>query len=412
MNVLGSRVSNWTPAFRTGLAVTVFLSGVVGATGAFADDDDIGFRPGNSFGPGNLLISRSVYDNNPANVVAGTTLLPPNCVAPNCVTATDSGAYPYVFNNVLADGSFGITSRIVLDQLKPSGKFVNSLEVEVTHREEHRDQPTRERIVTSFPSKSEIALNLSTDGRRVTFMGYLAPVNAIDVSNSNTPGGGSTRPIRSRALLPRGRVEVDAFGSFHFTETNAYSGNNGRAAILNDETGANIIYTAGQRRQWRQSRSRTESSSGRARRSSRRRTPLGGGADPGLPDACRQLQHHATRTEGRQDRQGHELPRPDDLRQRRLLHEGQWRQRRQHRVLRRRDRVQPTGTACPNGVGLPGPARPCRPRRSPTTHDAADAGLAAEQHVHPEGLSDALQVEDVVSVRDLVCQRSHALPRR
>jgi hypothetical protein len=115
MNVAGSRVYYWPPAFRTGLAVTLFLSGVFGTAGAFADDDGIGFRPGNSFESGNLLISRSVYDNNPTNVVAGATLLPPNCIAPNCVTATDSGAYPFVFNNVLTDGSFGITSKIVLD---------------------------------------------------------------------------------------------------------------------------------------------------------------------------------------------------------------------------------------------------------------------------------------------------------
>ena len=87
MKVAGPRLFARPPAFRSGLAVTLFLSGVVGATGAFADDDDTSFRPGN------LLVSRSVYDNNPASVVAGTTLLPPNCVAPNCVTATDSGAY-------------------------------------------------------------------------------------------------------------------------------------------------------------------------------------------------------------------------------------------------------------------------------------------------------------------------------
>ena len=33
-------------------------------------------------------------------------------------------------------------------------------------------------MVTSFSSKSELALNLSTDGRYVTFMGYVAPVGA------------------------------------------------------------------------------------------------------------------------------------------------------------------------------------------------------------------------------------------
>jgi hypothetical protein len=244
MNVAGLRVHNRPPYFRTGLAVTLFLSGVFGTTRAFADDDDIGFRPGNSFAPGNLLISRSVYDNNPANVVAGTTLLPPNCIAPNCVTATDSGAYPFVFNNVLTDVSFGITSKIMLDQLEPSGKFVNSLEVKVPHSGDDRDDPTRERVVTSFPSKSEIALNLSTDGRAVTFMGYLAPINALDVSNSNTPAVvDSTNPVPGSYY--RVVAEVDALGSFHFTKTNAYSGNNGRAAILNNKNGANIVYTVG-----------------------------------------------------------------------------------------------------------------------------------------------------------------------
>ena len=34
-------------------------------------------------------------------------------------------------------------------------------------------------------------------------------------------------------------------GKFRFTETNAYSGNNGRAAILNNTPGANFFYTAG-----------------------------------------------------------------------------------------------------------------------------------------------------------------------
>ena len=244
MNVAGLRAHNRPPYFRMGLAVTLFLSGVSGTTGAFADDDDIGFRPGNSFAPGNLLISRSVYDNNPANVVAGTTLLPPNCIAPNCVTATDSGAYPFVFNNVLTDTSFGITSKIVLDQLKPSGKLVNSLEVKVPHGGDDRDDPTREHVVTSFPSKSEIALNLSTDGRAVTFMGYLAPINALDVSNSNTPAvADSTNPVPGSYY--RVVAEVDALGSFRFTKTNAYSGNNGRAAVLNNKNGANIVYTVG-----------------------------------------------------------------------------------------------------------------------------------------------------------------------
>jgi hypothetical protein len=238
MNIAGSRFAIWPPVFRKSLAVTILLSSAIGATGAFADEDDIKFRPGN------LLLSRSVYDNNPANVVAGTTLLPPNCVAPNCATATDNGQYPFVFNNDAVDSSFGITAKILLDQLEPSGKFINSLQVELSRDSERRDQPARNQVVTSFPSKSEIALNLSTDGRVVSFMGYLAPLDALDVSNSNTPAVvDPTNPVPGS--FSRVVAEVDAHGHFHFTKTNAYSGNNGRAAILNNKNGANVFYMTG-----------------------------------------------------------------------------------------------------------------------------------------------------------------------
>jgi hypothetical protein len=236
MKVAGPRLFARPPAFRSGLAVTLFLSGVVGATGALADDDGVEFKPGN------LLVSRSVYDNNPANVVAGTTLLPPNCIAPNCVTATADGSYPNVWNNDAADASFGITAKIVLDQLKPSGELVNSLEV--PNSSDRRISPTKDQMVTSFPSKSEIALNLSTDGRVVTFMGYLAPIDALDVSNSNTPAVvDPTNPVPGSSF--RVVAAVDEHGRFSFTKTNAYSGNNGRAAILNNKDGANVIYTVG-----------------------------------------------------------------------------------------------------------------------------------------------------------------------
>src|SRR3984893_17964295 len=238
MSVARSRLSCRTQAFRCGAAITVLLSGIVGAASAFADDDDVDLKPGN------LLVSRSVYDNNPANVVAGVTQLPPNCLPANCVTATDSGAYPFVFNNVLTDGSFGITSRIVLDQLRTSGKFINSLKVELPDSREHREEPAGNQIVTSFPSKSEIGLNLSLDDRVVSFMAYLAPVNALDVSNSNTPADvDPTNPVPGSYY--RVVADVDAHGRFHFTKTNAYSGNNGRAAILNDKNGPNLLHPGG-----------------------------------------------------------------------------------------------------------------------------------------------------------------------
>ncbi len=91
-------------------------------------------------------------------------------------------------------------------------------------------------IVTSFSSKSELALNRSQDGRSITFVGYhggpgfLTAPNQLDVSNSNTPGVvDPTNPVVSQYF--RSVAEVDARGHIQLTDGNAYSGNNGRAAI-------------------------------------------------------------------------------------------------------------------------------------------------------------------------------------
>jgi hypothetical protein len=206
------------------------------------DQDKDGFR----FWPGNLVVSRSVYDNNPNNVKVGE-ILPPNCAATTggCGTlsgAPDNGIYPFVFNNDLYDGSFGITSRIFLDQMTPDGRFLNSLEV--PNSLDRGVTSASDQLVTSFSSKSELALHLSTDRRKLTFMGYFAPVDALDVSNSNTPGAVDlTNPVGE--AFDRAVAEVGSTGKFHFTLTNAYSGNNGRAVILNDEHGNQLFYTAG-----------------------------------------------------------------------------------------------------------------------------------------------------------------------
>lgn len=50
------------------------------------------------FSPGNLVVSRSVYDNNPNHVTVGQ-LLPPNCQATQAGcngNATNDGTYPTV----------------------------------------------------------------------------------------------------------------------------------------------------------------------------------------------------------------------------------------------------------------------------------------------------------------------------
>jgi hypothetical protein len=217
-----SRLAPW-------LALALLASTALGTSLARADDDGVHFRPGD------LLLSRSLYSANGVSITAGATQLPPNCTT-GCATANAGSAFPQVFNNDQVDGSFGITAKIVLDELRLDGDRVQSLEVPTSTDRDH--------MVTSFSSKSEIALNLSLDHRTVSFMGYLAPVGAIDVSNSNTPDVvDSTNPVSSSYF--RVIATVDENGHFRFTKTNAYSGNNGRAAILNDRHDVDVFYTTG-----------------------------------------------------------------------------------------------------------------------------------------------------------------------
>ena len=173
------------------------------------------------FLPGNLVVSRSVYTGTASTVTVGQKL-PPSCPSTaTCPTstATNDGTYPNVWLNEKIDGSFGVTSPIFLDQLSPEGALINSYAV-----------PTS-LLVTSFPSKSEIALNLSPDGSVLTFMGYVAPPNTLDVSNSNTPGVvDPTNPVG--ANYSRAVAQLYPSGALQITNTNAYSGNNGRAAVL------------------------------------------------------------------------------------------------------------------------------------------------------------------------------------
>jgi hypothetical protein len=191
--------------------------------------------------PGNLLVATSVFQNDP-NIVAGTTQLPPECGSTfsPCGTAVVGGTYPQVFNNDTVDGSFGVASKIELNQITPSGKSLNT--IEVPNSTSPGVTSSSDQMVTSFSSKSELALNLSTSGKYVTFMGYKAAVDTVDASNANTPG--DIDPT-SADVGPYYRVvgQLGQDGKFQFTETNAFSGDNGRAAILNDKSG--VIYAAG-----------------------------------------------------------------------------------------------------------------------------------------------------------------------
>jgi hypothetical protein len=215
-------------AFLTAATIAGVLTAATTAAGASTA------RPGDfdrgHLVPGDLLVSESYYTNDP-NIVAGQTVLPPGCTT-GCATAVANGDYPFVFNNDTVDGSFGVTSRLFLREITPWGRTQDVIRV-----------PSSE-LVTSFSSKSEGALNLSTDGKYVTFIDYVAAKDTVDVSNSNTPGViDPTNPVPGAYYRAVGQLSGN--GRFSFTETNAYSGNNGRAAIEAKIDGKYYIYTAG-----------------------------------------------------------------------------------------------------------------------------------------------------------------------
>ena len=183
------------------------------------------------FEPGNLVVSGSVYTGQSSLFTPGVTQLPPGCTGTACAAANADGSYPGVFDNDLVDPSFGVTSPIFLDQVTPTGGW--------STRCGCRTGPAAggsaaDHVVTSFSSKSELALNLSTNGRDLTFMGYDAAPDTrgrVELQHSrrdrpDQPG----HAARTTGWSPRSSEH----GRFRFTQTNAYSGNNGRAAILND----------------------------------------------------------------------------------------------------------------------------------------------------------------------------------
>jgi hypothetical protein len=220
------------------LAVSLALVGSIRPANAQDDNDFSGFKPGT------LVLTRSVYVGTPDLLVPGVTILPPGCVNASitipggsanpytisCATAAFDASFPGVFNNDTVDGQFGITSPIFLDNLTTSGEKISTLPI-----------PSNQ-IVTSFSSKSELALHLSTDGKSVTFVGYRAgsgfvtAPNIFDVSNGNTPG--LIDPTNAAGNYYRTVGEVDARGHLMLTESNAYSGDNGRGAFK----GGNGLY--------------------------------------------------------------------------------------------------------------------------------------------------------------------------
>ena len=167
------------------------------------------------FARGNLIVTRTVYGGTASTVTVGQVL-----PGGGGGTALADGSFPNVFKNAAPDSSFGVTAPVFLDQRTTSGSLVSTTAVDPGL------------ITTSFASGSELALNLSTDRSAVTFLGYKAAINQLDVSTSNTPGVvDKTNPVS--ATFQRAVAEVNLVtGSQTVTGVNAYSGGSGRAVIL------------------------------------------------------------------------------------------------------------------------------------------------------------------------------------
>ena len=187
-----------------------------------------------------LVISSTTYDRTQgaiAGLTVGTTQLANTNTA--TVAATASNNYLTVWNNESADASFGVTSAIQLTDVDPSTYNVLS-KVTVP--------PSQ--VVTSFPSKSEVGLHVTTDGNgpHLVFVGYAgAGIGALDVSNTDAVAGQDpTNPVSfafgASYAFARTIVSMDGNGHFSYTPTINYGGNNGRSALL----GSNgLYYTVG-----------------------------------------------------------------------------------------------------------------------------------------------------------------------
>jgi hypothetical protein len=179
------------------------------------------------FIPGDVVISESVYQN--TGEVAGLQVGQPIVVngTQTAAAAVANGSNVNVFKNDSVDGNFGVASPLTLLQINPDTLAAGpSIAL-----------PSSQ-IVTSFASKSEGSLELSPDGHNLTIMGYHVadsanPVGALDVSNSDTIGGTSNGGTR---IDDRTVAQINVIGQITTTDTNAYSGDNARAAILANNT--------------------------------------------------------------------------------------------------------------------------------------------------------------------------------
>jgi hypothetical protein len=199
---------------------------------------------------GSLLIATTTYQDvgAVAGLVAGVSQLP-GATAGTTSTAQSNGDLNTVWNNEKADAAFGVTSAINLVDVNASTGAVKASET---------INPSV--VVTSFSSKSELSLNISqtASGLAATLMGYdvsnyvsqnglTTGVGLLDVSNSDTtaykdktnpvtsfyaPGSSQTYAFNRSVIQVGASGDLSANSNVTVTQTLAYGGNNGRAAVL------------------------------------------------------------------------------------------------------------------------------------------------------------------------------------
>jgi len=193
-------------------------------------------EPSSLLAHNSLVISSTTYDRTQgaiASLAIGTTQLANTNTATTPAIASNN--YLTVWNNESADASFGVTSAIQLTAIDATSNAVLS-KVSV---------PTSQ-VVTSFSSKSEVGLHVTTDvnGPHLVFVAYAgAGIGALDVSNADAVAGQDpTNPVTfafgSSYSFARTIVSMDGNGHFSYTPTINYGGNNGRSALL----GSNGLY--------------------------------------------------------------------------------------------------------------------------------------------------------------------------
>jgi len=222
--------------FRCFLCAATILAGAFTSAAAEAQ----------AYLPGDLIVSGSVYTD--PGFAVGTLL--PNSGNSNNVTAVAGSAFctasdcsGNVWKNATPDGNFGITSPIYLYSVSPSSGVIDN-----TYNVTAAAALQGTNLVTSFASKSELAINFATNGSAtnygaLTLAGYNSLVGQLDISNANTPGIIEPGNTDTATATYRAVGQLNGAGLTQVTTTNAYNGNNPRAVILDTATGS--YYMAG-----------------------------------------------------------------------------------------------------------------------------------------------------------------------